>query len=56
MIYFGKNVGGFMGNKATNKNALWEGIGVYRIKDGKIAEAWFSEDILGMYLQLGLIK
>lgn len=51
----GNNMGAFMGNKPTNKNALWEGIGVYRIKDGKIAEAWFSEDILGMYSQLGLI-
>ncbi len=59
VLYFsnsGKNVGDFMGNKATGKSANWDGMGIYRIENGKIAEAWFSEDILGMYQQLGFIK
>jgi len=59
VLYFsnsGKNVGDFMGNKATNKTAIWDGIGIYRIANGKIAEAWFTEDILGMFFQLGFIK
>ncbi|MFT3739175.1 MAG: alpha/beta hydrolase fold domain-containing protein [Breznakibacter sp.] len=59
VLYFsnsGKNVGDFMGNKATNKTAIWDGMGIYRLENGKIAEAWFTEDILGMFRQLGFIK
>jgi len=59
VLYFsnsGKNVGDFMGNKATNKTAIWNGMGIYRIENGKIAEAWFSEDHLAMFQQLGFIK
>lgn len=59
VVYFtnsGKNVGDFMGNKATNKSAVWNGIGIYKIESGKIGQAWFSEDILAMYQQLGLLK
>lgn len=58
-LYFsnsGKNVGDFMGNKATYKTAVWDGMGIYRIENGKIAEAWFSEDHLTMFRQLGFIK
>lgn len=59
VLYFsnsGKNVGEFMGNKAANKTAIWDGMGIYRIENGKIAEAWFTEDIIGMFLPLGFIK
>ncbi|WP_048510050.1 alpha/beta hydrolase fold domain-containing protein [Chryseobacterium sp. FH2] len=59
VLYFsnsGKNIGDFMGNKATNKTAIWNGMGIYRIENGKIAEAWFSEDHLAMFQQLGFIK
>ncbi|PWT74571.1 MAG: hypothetical protein C5B59_10910 [Bacteroidetes bacterium] len=59
VLYFsnsGKNVGDFMGNKATNRTAVWNGMGIYKIKSGKIEEAWFSEDILSMFIQLGFIK
>ena len=58
VVYFtnsGKNVGDFMGHKATNKNAKWDGMGIYRIESGKIAEAWFSEDLLSMFFQLGFL-
>jgi len=34
----------------------WLGIGIYTVHDGKITEAWFAEDIVGMMLQLGTIK
>ncbi|AHF89006.1 hypothetical protein OPIT5_00700 [Opitutaceae bacterium TAV5] len=59
VLYFtnsGTNTGDFMGNKATGKYAKWIGMGIYRIENGRIAEAWFSEDILGMFMQLELIK
>ena len=50
----GANTGPFMGQPASGKKAVWEGIGIYRIENGQIAEAWFSEDILGMFTQLGV--
>lgn len=59
VLYFsnsGLNVGDFMGYKASNKKAIWDGMGIYRIENGKIAEAWFAEDILGMFQQLGFVK
>jgi hypothetical protein len=28
----------------------------YTVTDGKITDAWFSEDILGMLLQLGVVQ
>lgn len=59
VLYFsnsGLNVDDFMGYKASNKMAIWDGMGIYRIENGKIAEAWFAEDILGMFQQLGFVK
>jgi predicted ester cyclase len=46
----GKNVGSFMGLKPTYKRAEWIGIGIYQIKNQKITEAWFAEDILNQLL------
>jgi len=51
----GTHAGAFMGYAATRKQVVWEGIGIYRIRDGKIVEAWFSEDLLGMFMGLGLL-
>ncbi|WP_329127154.1 ester cyclase [Streptomyces sp. NBC_01465] len=50
----GANTGPFMGLPATGKSAQWNGVGIYRIRDGKIAEGTFVEDILDMLLQLGI--
>ncbi|MFJ4633995.1 ester cyclase [Streptomyces sp. NPDC088847] len=52
----GTNTGPFMGMPATDKPAKWNGVGIYRIHDGKIAEATFVEDILAMLLQLGITR
>lgn len=49
----GTNTGPFMGYGATGRHAEWEGIGIYRVVDGKIAEAWFVEDMLGLQRALG---
>jgi NAD(P)-dependent dehydrogenase (short-subunit alcohol dehydrogenase family)/predicted ester cyclase len=51
----GTHVGPFMGAPATGRHAQWLGIGIYTVRDGKIAEAWFGEDILGMLQQLGAV-
>lgn len=50
----GTHIGPFLGNPATGKHAKWLGTGIYRIQHGKITEATFTEDILGMFLQLGI--
>ena len=51
----GTNVGPFLGNPPTGKHAEWLGIGIYTVRDGRITEGWFAEDILGMLLQLDAI-
>ena len=51
----GTNVGPFMGNPPTGKHAEWLGIGIYTIRDGRITQGWFAEDILGLLLQLGAL-
>lgn len=45
----------FMGIPATGRKAQWLGIGIYTVRDGKITDAWFGEDWLGMLLQLGAL-
>ena len=51
----GTNVGPFLNNPPTGNHAEWLGIGIYTVRDGRITEGWFAEDILGMLLQLGAI-
>ena len=46
------NVGPFMGRPATDRHAEWLGIGIYTVRDGRIAGGCFAEDILGMLLKL----
>jgi predicted ester cyclase len=48
----GTNVGSFMGRPPTNRRAEWLGIGIYTLRDGRISEGWFAEDILDMLRQL----
>ena len=52
----GTQTGAFMGIPPTGKHAEWLGIGIYTVVDGKISDAWFAEDILGMLLQLDAIS
>jgi monoterpene epsilon-lactone hydrolase len=59
VVYFqnsGANEGNFMGHQASGKKASWNGMGIYRIANGQIAEAWFTEDLLQMFNQLGYLK
>ena len=51
----GTNIGSFMGTPATGKHAEWLGIGVYTLRNDRIVDAWFAEDILGMLLQIDTI-
>ncbi|MGW6929832.1 alpha/beta hydrolase fold domain-containing protein [Lentzea sp. NPDC054927] len=51
----GTHDGPFLGVEASGRHAAWDGIGIYAVRDGKIAEAWFGEDVLGMLVQLGAV-
>ncbi|WIX83550.1 alpha/beta hydrolase fold domain-containing protein [Amycolatopsis carbonis] len=48
----GTHTGPFLGVAATGRHAAWSGIGIYTVRAGKIAEAWFGEDMLGLLRQL----
>jgi predicted ester cyclase len=52
----GIHTGPFMGAQASGRHARWSGIGFYEVRDGRIQEAWFGEDILGMLIQVGAVN
>jgi NAD(P)-dependent dehydrogenase (short-subunit alcohol dehydrogenase family)/predicted ester cyclase len=52
----GTQTGSFMGVSPTGKHAAWLGIGIYTVTGGRIREAWFAEDILGMLRQFGITQ
>ena len=46
--------GNFMGMEATGKQYTIPAVEIYRLVDGKIAEAWFLRNFASMFQQLGL--
>jgi steroid delta-isomerase-like uncharacterized protein len=46
------HTGEFMDIPATGKQVAWEGIGIVRVVDGKMAERWNVSDMLGLVEQL----
>jgi steroid delta-isomerase-like uncharacterized protein len=51
----GTHIGEFLGIPPTGKEFSVEGINVYRVIDGKLAEGWGVVDVFGQLLQLGVI-
>ena len=51
----GKHLGDFQGIPATGKPVNQSSISIFRMANGKIAEAWFAADNLSMMQQLGVI-
>ena len=51
----GTHRGTWFGVAPTGKAAEWTAIEVYRIKAGKIAEQWLSEDWTSVLMQLGAL-
>jgi len=51
----GTHQGEFQGIPPTGKQVTVTGITIYRLVDGKIAEQWWQEDVLGLMQQLGAI-
>jgi predicted ester cyclase len=50
-----KHTGQFMHLAPTGRDIAVNGIEVFRMKDGKIAEFWRHDDDIGMMMQLGAI-
>jgi steroid delta-isomerase-like uncharacterized protein len=51
----GTHQGDFQGIPPTGKQVTIQGVSVYRINNGKIAEVWWGYDSLGVLQQLGVI-
>jgi steroid delta-isomerase-like uncharacterized protein len=47
--------GDFAGLPPTGKQAVIDGLELFRIADGKIAEMWHQDDLLGLMIQLGAV-
>lgn len=44
----------FYGIPPSGKRVVLTGTTIYRLIDGKVAELWHNEDLLGMLIQLGV--
>jgi predicted ester cyclase len=53
--YTATNTGVFLGREPTGREVTDQGINMFRIENGKIAEMWMSGDSLGLLQQLGVI-
>ncbi len=51
----GTHTGELLGRPGTGKSVRWEGINIYRMADGKIAETWQLFDSLGLLQQIGAL-
>jgi steroid delta-isomerase-like uncharacterized protein len=51
----GRHTGDFQGFPATGREFAFSGMAMYRIADGRMTEAWYAEDTLGWFQQLGLL-
>ena len=52
----GTHDGDYLGVLASGQRVHFEGIDLYHLRDGKIAEMWIEFDNLGMMQQLGLVS
>jgi predicted ester cyclase len=51
----GTHTGQFIEFAPTGKHAEWRSVGFFRVEDGKIREHWGIPDLLGLFIQLGVI-
>jgi steroid delta-isomerase-like uncharacterized protein len=52
----GTHRGEIMGVAPTNRVVTVPGINIFRLRDGKIVERWGKLDMLGFFVQLGLVS
>ena len=50
-----RHTGEFMGNKPSNNQVEIDGFGLYRFRDGRIAEFWGLSDAFGLMRQIGAL-
>jgi steroid delta-isomerase-like uncharacterized protein len=50
----GTHQGELFGIPATGEHAVWSGVWIYRLVDGKIAEIWGQADVTSLMQQLGV--
>jgi steroid delta-isomerase-like uncharacterized protein len=53
--HYATHGGDFMGLPATGREVAVQGIEIYRVVDGRIAEMWHHDDMLSLFQQLGMI-
>ena len=51
----GTHEGHFAGLSPTGRRVSYRGINMYRLREGKLVEEWFQEDLLGLLQQLGAL-
>ena len=51
----GRHTGDFLGYAATGREFAFSGMAMYRIANDQMVEAWYAEDTLGWFQQLGLV-
>lgn len=51
----GTNTGELWGMEPTGESSEINGVAIYRIEDGQVAECWHQYDRLGMFQQLGIV-
>ncbi|MDI3419773.1 ester cyclase [Streptomyces luteolus] len=56
LTFQGKHTGAYQGMEPTNKDVSGTGHATFRCKDGRIAEAWWNWDNLGLLRQLGVFE
>lgn len=52
----GTHSGSLGGIPATGETIAWDTVHIYRVEGGKIAEAWFVTDTLGLLRQAGAVE
>ena len=50
------HTGAGFGIKSSGKPVAFEGMLMFRVRDGKVVEAWNSFDFLKMFQQMGVVK
>ena len=50
------HTGAGFGIKFSGKPVAFEGMLMFRVRDGKVVEAWNSFDFLKMFQQMGVVK
>jgi predicted ester cyclase len=53
--HYATNDGSFMGKPPTGREVVVQGIEIFRLADGRIAELWHHDDMLSLFQQLGIV-